>query len=43
MYDLDRVTIRRAYPYLTPEMRKQKREEKAQRIRESGYTGVIDE
>ncbi|WP_434664681.1 hypothetical protein P5W99_29470 [Paraburkholderia sp. A3BS-1L] len=43
MYDLDRVKIRRAYPYLTPEMRKQKREEKALRIRESGYTGVIDD
>lgn len=43
-YDLDRITINRAYPYLTPEMRKQKREERVKRIREEiGYTGEIDE
>lgn len=33
-YDLDRVTISRAYPYLTPEMRKQKREEEKQGARD---------
>ena len=33
-YDLDRVIIRRAYPYLTPELRKQKREEQERRAHE---------
>jgi hypothetical protein len=33
-YDLDRVTIRRSYPYLTPDIRKQKREEKEQHARD---------
>lgn len=33
-YDLDEVTIFRAYPYLTPETRKQKREEKERRERD---------
>lgn len=33
-YDFDSITIDRAYPYLTPEMRKQKREEREQRARD---------
>lgn len=33
-YDLDEVTIFRAYLYLTPETRKQKREEKERRVRD---------